>query len=105
MAGLRVGVAGLCDVDAGHPNGKRTADQPDLLPFGKSAPYPVTDVTGREGGQDFTETPFADDPLECWEKGVPLVQAGFTTRQTAERRRMDELVEAIVCHKVWNLAA
>ena len=60
---------------------------------------------GGEGGQDFTETCFVGDPQECWEKGVPLVLAGITTRQTAERRRMEELVEAIVCHKVWNLAA
>jgi hypothetical protein len=61
--------------------------------------------TGGEGGQDFTETPAVDDPLDCWEKGVPLVLAGITTEETAERRRMAELVEAIVCQKVWNLAA
>ena len=61
--------------------------------------------TGGEGGQDLTETPVTGDPLVCWEKGVPLVLARFTTKETAERRRMEELVEAIVCCKAWNLAA
>ena len=45
------------------------------------------------------ETPVADDPQECWERGIPLVLAGITTKETAERRRMDELVEAIVCQQ------
>jgi hypothetical protein len=63
------------------------------------------DTEQGEGGQDFTETPIVGDPHECWERGVPLVLAGITTKETAERRRMDELVEAIVCHKVRNLAA
>lgn len=60
---------------------------------------------GEEGEQDLTETAVADDPLDCWEKGVPLVPTGFVTAKTAERRRMDELVEQIVCCKAWNLAA
>ena len=46
--------------------------------------------------QDFRETSFAISPLECWERGIPLVLVGITTKQTAERRRMDELVEAII---------
>ena len=58
-----------------------------------------------EGGQDFTETCFADDPLECWERGVPLVLAGVTTMQAAERRRMDELIEAIILPSNWKMAA
>lgn len=61
--------------------------------------------TGGEGGQDLTETAVPDDPLACWERGVPLVLAGIMTSKTAERRRTDELVEAIVCQKVWDLAA
>jgi hypothetical protein len=60
---------------------------------------------GGEGEQDLTETPVVDDPLECWEMGVPLVLVGFVDAKTAERRRMDELVEQIVCCKAWKLAA
>jgi len=60
---------------------------------------------GGEGRQDFTETPFIGNPLECWERGIPLVLVGVVTVETAERRRRDELVEQIVCCKAWNLAA
>ena len=58
-----------------------------------------------EEGQDFTETGLAIDPQECWEKGVPLVLVGVVATETAERRRIDELVEAIVGPCNWNLAA
>jgi hypothetical protein len=58
-----------------------------------------------EEEQDFTETSPAIDPQECWEKGVPLVPIGVQAKETAERRRMDELVEAIVGPCNWNLAA
>jgi hypothetical protein len=61
--------------------------------------------TGGEGEQDLTETDSVTDPLDCWEKGVPLVLAGFLDEKTAERRRMDELVAQIVCQKAWKLAA
>ena len=44
------------------------------------------------------------DPQECWEKGVPLVPIGVQAKESAERRRMEELVEQIVCLH-WNLAA
>jgi len=40
-----------------------------------------------------------------WRKGVPLVLVGVQATETAERRRMDELVEAIVGPSNWNLAA
>jgi hypothetical protein len=45
------------------------------------------------------------DPQQCWERGVPLVQVGFTNRETAERRRMEELVEAIICPNGYKTAA
>ena len=58
-----------------------------------------------EGGQDLSETSLEMDPQECWPKGVPLVLIGGPARETAERRRMDEMVEAIVGPCNWNLAA
>ena len=58
-----------------------------------------------EEEQDFTETCSSIDPQECWQKGVPLVLVGVAATETAERRRMDELVEAIVGPCNWNLAA
>jgi hypothetical protein len=38
-------------------------------------------------------------------KGVPLMPIGVQTRDSAERRRMEKLVEAIVGPCNWNLAA
>ena len=58
-----------------------------------------------EEEQDFTETASAIDPQECWERGVPLVPIGVQAKESAERRRIDELVEAIVGPCNWNLAA
>ena len=58
-----------------------------------------------EEEQYFTETGLAIDPRECWERGVPLVPVGVAAKETAERRRLDELVEAIVGPCNWNLAA
>ena len=58
-----------------------------------------------EEGQDFTETAQAIDPQDCWEKGVPLVPIGVQAKESTERRRIDELVEAIVGPCNWNLAA
>jgi hypothetical protein len=58
-----------------------------------------------EEGQDFTETCSVIDPQECWEKGVPLVPIGVQAKESTERRRIDELVEAIVGPCNWNLAA
>jgi hypothetical protein len=58
-----------------------------------------------EEEQDFTETCPEVDSREAWEMGVPLVMIGVPTTETAERRRMDELVEAIVGPCNWNLAA
>ena len=58
-----------------------------------------------EEEQDFTETCSVIDPQECWQKGVPLVSVGVQTKESAERRRIDELVEAIVGPCNWNLAA
>ena len=58
-----------------------------------------------EEGQDLSETAPAIDPQECWENGVPFVPVGVQTKESAKRRRMDELVEAIVGPCNWNLAA
>ncbi len=95
--------AGLVDVqDPTYVIGERAAKWSPSAKFWEIA----SSLCNKGGeGQDFTETSLPIDPQECWERGVPLVPAGFTTKETAERRRMDELVEAIVCHKVWNLAA
>ena len=40
-----------------------------------------------------------------WRNGVPLMPIGVQARDSAERRCMDELVEAIVGPCNWNLAA
>ena len=58
-----------------------------------------------EEEQDLAETCFVTDPEECWQRGIPLVMAGVATVDQAERRRRDELVEAIVCRKWWDMAA
>jgi hypothetical protein len=58
-----------------------------------------------EEGQYFTETAPTIDPQECWEKGVSLVLIGVQAKESTERRRIDELVEAIVGPSNWNLAA
>ena len=58
-----------------------------------------------EEGQDLSETAPAIDPQDCWEKGVPLVPIGVQAKGSAERRRMEELVESIVGPCNWNLAA
>ena len=97
--------AGLVDVqDPTYVIGERAAKWSPSERFWELASSLSLD-TGGEGEQDLTETPVVDDPLDCWEKGVPLVLAGFVDAKTAERRRMEELVEQIVCQKAWNLAA
>ena len=58
-----------------------------------------------EEEQDFTETTLVGNAQECWEKGIPLVSIGVQAKGSAERRRIDELVEAIVGPCNWNLAA
>jgi hypothetical protein len=58
-----------------------------------------------EEEQDFTETTLAGNAQDCWEKGVPLMLIGVQARESAERSRIDELVEAIVGPCNWNLAA
>ena len=97
--------AGLVDVqDPTYVVGERAAKWSPSERFWSLASSLCLD-TGGEGEQDLTETPVVDDPLDCWEKGVPLVLAGFLDEKTAERRRMDELVAQIVCQKAWKLAA
>jgi hypothetical protein len=98
--------AGLVDVqDPTYVIGERAAKWGPSGRFWSAAASLSHDPKGGEERQDFTETSPAVSPQECWERGIPLVLAGITTRKTAESRRMDELVEAIVCQKTWNLAA
>lgn len=52
-----------------------------------------------------SETSFVIAPWEAWETGVPLVLIGVSAGETAEKRRMDELAEAIIGPCNWNLAA
>ena len=95
--------AGLVEVqDPTYVVGERAAK---WCPSGKF--WELASSLDKEGeeGQDFTETAPAIDPQECWEKGVPLVPIGVQAKESAERRRMDELVEAIVGPCNWNLAA
>ncbi len=97
--------AGLIEVqDPTYVIGERAAKWSPSEKFWELAASLSLD-TGGEGGQDSTETPVVEDPHECWQRGVPLVLAGITDKETAERRRMEELVEAIIVCKAWNLAA
>ena len=96
--------AGLTDMqDPTYVVGERAAKWLPSAGFWELA-SPLDHKEGEEE-QYFTETTPAVHPQECWERGVPLVRVGITTERTAERRRVEELVEAIVCHKAWNLAA
>ena len=98
--------AGLVDMqDPTYVVGERAAKWGPSGKFWSAAASLSHDPKEGEEEQDFTETSPATSPEECWERGVPLVLAGMTTRKTTENRRMDELVEAIVCQKTWNLAA
>ena len=39
-----------------------------------------------------------------WERAFPVC-AGMVTKEKAERRRMEDLVEAIICPEGWKMAA
>ena len=96
--------AGLVEVqDPTYVVGERAAKWSPSAAFWELA----SSLDHKEGEeeQDFTETRLTIDPQECWEKGVPFVPIGVQARDTAERRRIDELVEAIVGPCNWNLAA
>ena len=94
---------GLVDVqDPTYVIGERAAKWSPSEKFWELASS--IDKEGEEG-QYFAETAPAIDPQECWEKGVPLMPIGVQATKSAERRRIDELVEAIVGPCNWNLAA
>jgi hypothetical protein len=96
--------AGLVDVqDPTYVIGERAAKWSPSEKFWELA----SSLDHKEGEeeQDFTETAPTIDPQECWEKGVPLVPIGVQAKGSAERRRIDELVEAIIGPCNWNLAA
>ena len=74
--------AGLIDVqDPTYIIGERAAK---WSPSAKFWAVAVSLDNKERERQDFTETCSAIDPLECWERGVPLVLAGITTKETAQ---------------------
>ena len=92
--------AGLTDVqDPTYVIGERAAKWSPSERFWSLATF--LDHKEGEGEQYLAET----SPHECWERGIPLVLVGVTSRETAERRRMDEMVEAIVCPIGRKMAA
>ena len=96
--------AGLVEVqDPTYVIGERAAKWSPSAGFWELA----SSIDHKEGeeGQDLAETCSVIDPQKCWQKGVPLVLVGVAATETAERRRIDELVEAIVGPCNWNLAA
>ena len=96
--------AGLVEVqDPTYVIGERAAKWSPSAAFWELA----SSLDHKEGEeeQDFTETCSEVDPQEAWERGVPLMLICVSTKETAERRRIDELVEAIVGPCNWNLAA
>jgi hypothetical protein len=96
--------AGLVEVqDPTYVIGERAAKWSPSAAFWELA----SSLDHKEGEeeQDFTETGLAIDPQECWERGVSLVLIGVQAKESTERRRIDELVEAIVGPCNWNLAA
>ena len=58
-----------------------------------------------EEEQYSTETALAGDAQVWWEKGISLLLAGIETLEIAERRRRDELIEAIIGSSGWGIAA
>ena len=59
---------------------------------------------GEEEQYYFTETGLAIDAQECWEKGIPLMPIGFNAKEKEERRRIEDLVEAIIRPPTLSLA-
>jgi hypothetical protein len=96
--------AGLVDIqDATYVIGERAAKWSPSEKFWSVAAS--IDSNKEEGEQYFTETGLVGNVQDWWEKGIPLLLIGISTKETAERRRMEELIEAIICPSGWNLAA
>ena len=86
--------AGLIDIqDPTYIIGERAAKWSPSEKFWAIASS--LDIGGEER-QYSTETRFEGDWQIWWEKGIPLVLAGITTKEFAERRRIEDLVEAII---------
>jgi hypothetical protein len=95
--------AGLVDIqDPTYVIGERAAKWSPSEKFWELASS-INKEEERE--QYFTETAFVIDPQEAWKKGIPLMLVGIQAMEMAERRRMEELVEAIICPAGWILAA
>jgi hypothetical protein len=58
-----------------------------------------------EKEQYLSETDLEGSAEEWWEKGIPLVLVSITTNETAERRRIEEVVAAIIGPSSWGIAA
>jgi hypothetical protein len=87
--------AGLVDIqDATYIIGERAAVWSPSEKFWAVAAS-LDDKEGEEE-QYLTETTIEGDWQTWWEKGIPLVFGGITTKEMAERRRIEELVEAII---------
>ena len=95
--------AGLVDIqDSTYVIGERAAKWSPSAKFWALASS--IDKEGEER-QDSTETTVSGHPLEWWQKGVPLMLVGMENKEKADRRRMDDLVDAIICPNAWILAA
>ena len=96
---------GLVDVqDPTYVIGERAAKWSPSEKFWELASS--LDHKGGEGGQDFTET-LRYRPSGVLGTGRSARPGGVTAKETAERRRMEELVEAIVgpATGIWRLEA
>jgi hypothetical protein len=94
--------AGLTDMqDPTYIVGERAA---------KWAPSPkfweLSSSLDKEGEEEqhLAETGFPIDAEQCWEKGTPLILGGIHAMARAERRCLEELVEAIILPPTWTLA-
>ncbi len=95
--------AGLVDIqDPTYIVGERAAK---WSPSEKFWAIAASLYKGGEEEQYSTETTIEGDWQSWWEKGIPLVFAGITTKEITERRRIEEMVEAIICPNGWKMAA
>jgi hypothetical protein len=95
--------AGLVEIqDPTYVIGERAAKWSPSTKF-----WSLASSIDKEGEEEqySTETTVEGNALEWWEKGVPLMPVGMDNKEKAERRRMEDLVEAIICSEAWKMAA
>ena len=96
--------AGLVDMqDPTYVIGERAAKWAPSEKFWEIADS--LDTKEGEEEQYLAETEFDGDWQMYWERGIPLVCAGMVTKETVERRRMEDLVAAIISPAAWKMAA